>query len=152
MAALAFALAFTPACREPDRRPDGPPPAVEPAAADGTADATAVAAAERVRLRLEANDFWLDRFGRYMDDATVDRYLATPRERRFEKFGPFLLECERRDALLDEHVRLFLPLAAEDEARYLRLPDLEASRAFLARLAAAAGRWPGTDGGQPDGR
>lgn len=57
-------------------------------------------------------------------------YRATPEEERFARFGPYLLELQEREALIEP----WLPRLSEAERRsYWRLEGLDASRSWLAQ-------------------
>ena len=73
-------------------------------------------------------DYYFDRFGGYMSADLRARYLATPPDERFRRFGEQILDWERRDAALEPYRAR---LSARDLDRYRALPDVESAQRFL---------------------
>jgi hypothetical protein len=82
-----------------------------------------------------AGDYWLGRFEGYMTPQFRQAYLETPEDERFRVHGDALLGFLEREDLLEREGEALTP---EEKDEYRRLPDLEASRAYLRERAPPA--------------
>ncbi|RME72736.1 MAG: hypothetical protein D6776_08205 [Planctomycetota bacterium] len=116
--------------RSRSERPASAKPAEEPDMPEATASVENVAPPPAPSPETQPGDYWLERFGDYMQPAERELYLATPPAERYDRFADRILEWQRREALLEPYRDRLTP---EEIAAYRRLPDLPSARAWLAQ-------------------